>query len=154
MTMFILGVLAMSFISAIVLSLCDPDSNVAVIIAGGPCLWIFTSLYYFVISPVTHWLIYHNRRSILKNHENGKYYYCKPKDYDFLYQHNALSWADHDTFDVYVDIWGKRFTNGNHVNLRYAPKRIWKQYEPVPEPIITSARKINAEQRRNYKCTK
>lgn len=137
MLYFILGVLAMSLLSFISCAIFDTkNDDLMLFLMGGPVMWVYMLTYGFIARPILHWFLYHNRRSLVHNVATGKYYYCDPKDYDFLYNAHPWEWGHLEDFDKSASLWGKRFTTAGKINLRYASKAVWKNLKPVPKVVI------------------
>lgn len=138
---FILGVLAMSLFAVVIDAFVNND-DAKEFFMGGPIMWIWAAFMLGIVKPLYHFFKFHGRRSLLYNKDEQKYYYCKTSDFPLFFGYNSSwEWAKGKNFSQYVDLWGKKFVYREQgystPSMRYAPKAIWKQYEPISKEVIT-----------------
>lgn len=140
MIYFILGILLMSLFATIGVYLIDDGYTFAPLLMG-PIAWtvcIFILLY----DKITHYLKYRNVRSLLIC-PDGKIRYIKDQLADTMRECEDRKY-DFPTFVEYpewnVNDWNKDFVFLDIGNVRYAPKKVWKQYEPISKEEITYAK--------------
>lgn len=136
----IIGIFFMSMLATIGVLLFDEGYDFAYFFMG-PVAWVvfLVSLLY---KKIVHHLEYHNVRSLLvcpdvqiryiKDQLADTMRECKDRDYEFP------NFNDHPEWDV--NDWDKKFVWLNIGNLRYAPKKVWKQYEPISKEEIDYAK--------------
>lgn len=131
----IIGVLLMSLFSTLV---CTVVSNEKILVlATGPVGWV-ALLMEKPLKKFFHWLRYRNRKQIVYNMREKKYYYCNSRVW---FNPSILgedwTWASSIHFEKFSKIWGKRFTNEeNKLNMRYVPKKVWKNFDPLPKELL------------------
>ena len=140
MLCFIIGVLFMSLCASIGALLLDKGYDFAFLLMG-PIAWIIliVALIYNILS---HYLRYHNVRSLLVCPDGEIRYIkhelvdvmrnCNDRDYEFP---NFKEHAEWDT-----DEWDKRFVCLGRGNMRYVPKKIWNEYDPISKEEIEYAK--------------
>lgn len=132
----IIGVLAMSLFSTLICAVVS-DEKIAFALTVGPVGWIVL-LIQKPFEKFLHWLRYHNRKQIIYNKREKKYYYC---DRRFWFNPSELgedwTWASVIPFQKFAKTWGKRFSDEENVpSMRYAPKKVWKNFDPLPKELL------------------
>ena len=140
MLMFILGFFFMSALATIGAILLDNSHDYGIFFMG-PVMWLVILLI-LLDRKITHYLEYHNVRSLvvcpdgqiryIKNQLADTMRECKDRVYELP------SFNDHPEWDV--NDWDKKFVWCGIGNVRYAPKKVWKQYEPISKEEIEYAK--------------
>lgn len=146
MKMFILGFLLMSVFSFIGLLLFDNNKEDIGIIFSGPVSWIVV-LVCWIDSKLRRYLKFRNVRSLLVCPDGWIKYIddkkadtmrgCVDRKYDFPDFDNHPEWDAND--------WAKHFVNFRCGNVRYAPKKVWSQYEKISKEEYKYAKKHQRE---------
>lgn len=105
-----------SLIGTILVISTKEDESVAIYYAIGVIGWI-VSLFCLIVKRIIHWNKYHDKRSIFKNEETGKQYWCKTKD------SNDVEWVE-----------------GYKIVKRYALKSEWSVLEPFSKEFIEKSK--------------
>lgn len=137
---FIIGVFIMSMFATIGILLMDNGHDHAILFCG-PVTWIVAVIAYCSIK-FNHWITYHNVRSLLICPDDKIRYIkdqladtmreCKDRVYEFP------NFNDHPEWNV--NDWDKKFVWCNIGNVRYVPKKVWKQYGPISKEEIKYAK--------------
>ena len=96
------------------------DEDFTTYYAVGFIGWI-VSLFCLIVRRIIHWNKYHDKRSIFKNEETGKQYWCRLKDT------NDITWV-----------------KGYKLVKRYAPKSEWCSLDTFDKSFIENS-KCNCE---------
>ena len=137
---FIIGILVMSTFATIGILLMDNGHDYAILFCG-PVMWIVAVAAY-CSRKFNHWATYHDVRSLLVC-PDGKIRYIKDQLADTMRECNDKvyefpSFKDHPEWNV--NDWNKKFTWMDYGNVRYTPKKIWKQYEAISKEEIEYAK--------------
>lgn len=119
-----------SLIGTVLVIATREDEGVATYYAVG-FIGLIVSLFCKIIQRIMKWNKYHDERSIFKNEETGKQYWCRLKDTDDIY-----NWSD-----------------DYEIVKRYAPKSEWSVLEPFSKEFIEKS-KCNCDNCKHDKdCT-
>ena len=138
---FILGILTMSTIATIgFIIFCDKNEDYMVLLMG-PVAWVLI-LVVWACDKITYYIKYYNMRSLLVC-PDGEIRYVNDKLADVLIEcedreYNFPKFKDHPEWDV--NDWKKDFVWCGIGNMRYAPKKVWSQYEPISKEEIEYAK--------------
>lgn len=134
---FILGILIMSTIATVGFIIAyNKDSDYMALLMG-PVAW-FLLLIVYIYEKITYYNKYHDVRSLLIC-PDGEIRYVNNKLADTMLEctdmtYNFPQFKDHPEWDV--NDWKKEFT----CNMRYTPKKVWSQYEPISKEAIKYAK--------------
>ena len=118
-----------SFVGTVLMLVTRENETVATYYAAG-FIGLIVSLFCKVIQRIIKWGKRHNERSIFKNEETGKQYWCKLKDT------NDITWI-----------------KGYRLIKRYAPKNEWRSLNAFDENFIKNS-KCNCDHcKYNGNCT-
>jgi len=138
MSQIICGILiasAFATICNIISSYSKKHEDEWIIIGGGFFSWILYGAL-FILESFCKDIKFHNLKSVLKC-PDGKLRYISYKLVDgFIYLHNGYCFANYkDLLDEYdKKLWNKEYRNfDGSVNVRYCPKKVWKNYEQIKE---------------------
>ena len=133
MITFILGILLMSLFSFFAVLSFDNESDKLGMILSGPITWALVSCFFF-LTKTRDYFKFCNVRSLLVC-PDGKIRYindkkadtmreCIDKEYTYPDFYNYPEWNVND--------WAKHFRPYHDCgNVRYAPKKVWTQYEQI-----------------------
>ena len=154
MLYFISGIFAMSLFSVIsefIAATVGIDAPKRIAIIAGPCEWVALAVIYGVIRPVNRIIKSCLYKSLVYNKQENKIYRCNSKDY-FLFFHSNEKWErlKNTDFNHLWKLWNKKYSavyhDGSHaVSMRFTPRAIWKDYEPVPKEVIKELKQIDSE---------
>lgn len=131
---FLTGMVIMSISSMIAVWLVDDGKDWGKLFCG-PAFWIVV-LFGFVKSGVSHWVKFHDKRSLLFDEENGVLYavpiwateaYRLVKGWNFpsKYSSNENNRRIAAAIQKRKKEWDEQDINMGQVNMRYAPKSVW-----------------------------
>lgn len=138
---FILGILIMSTISTIgFIIFCDKNEDYMVLLMG-PVAWVLI-LVVWACDKITYYIKYYNMRSLLVC-PDGEIRYVNDKLADVLIEcedreYHFPEFSKHPEWNV--NDWKKDFVWCGIGNMRYAPKKVWSQYEPISKEEIEYAK--------------
>lgn len=138
---FILGILIMSTISTIgFIIFCDKNEDYMVLLMG-PVAWVLI-LVVWACDKITYYIKYYNVRSLLVC-PDGEIRYVNDKLADVLIEcedreYNFPEFSKHPEWNV--NDWKKDFVWCGIGNMRYSPKKVWSQYEPISKEEIKYAK--------------
>ena len=138
---FILGILIMSTIATIgFIIFCDKNEDYSVLFMG-PTAWVLI-LGVWACNKITYYNKYHDVRSLLVC-PDGKIRYVNDKLADILTEcedreYHFPEFSKHPEWNV--NDWKKEFVWCGIGNMRYSPKKVWSQYEPISKEEIEYAK--------------
>lgn len=129
---FILGILLMSLFSFLAILAFDNELGKLGLALSGPISWVVVLLL-FCLSKVKDYLKFHNVRSLLIC-PDGEIRYINDRKADTMCncidkKYSFPDFYDHPEWDA--KDWNNCFIFIKCGNVRYAPKKVWKQYEPI-----------------------
>lgn len=133
MTTFILGFLLMSLFSFFAVLAFDNESDKLGMILSGPITWALVSCFFF-LTKTRDYFKFCNVRSLLVC-PDGQIRYINDKKADTMVgcidkEYRFPDFRQHPEWDV--NDWAKHFRSfRDHGNVRYAPKKVWSQYEKI-----------------------
>ena len=138
---FILGILIMSTISTIGIIVCNNKNEDCGVLFMGPTAWVWL-LVIWVCDKITYYNKYHDVRSLLVC-PDGKIRYVNDKLADVLIEcedreYHFPEFSKHPEWNV--NDWKKDFVWCGIGNMRYSPKKVWSQYEPISKEEIKYAK--------------
>lgn len=126
-------------IGAIILMDYNEDNPVGLALIG-PAMWI-TLGFCWLIRKIVKTYKYWNLRAIMVDN-NGDYFYCKSCDaqcFEFCEEHRyKFTKFNTDKFNP-LD-WDKEFQIMGIGNQRYAPRKVWKKFPPIPKSELKYAK--------------
>lgn len=138
---FILGILIMSTIATVGFIIAyNKDSDYMALLMG-PVAW-FLLLIVYIYEKITYYNKYHDVRSLLIC-PDGEIRYVNDKLADILIEcedreHHFPEFSKHPEWNV--NDWKKDFVWCGIGNMRYSPKKVWSQYEPISKEEIKYAK--------------
>lgn len=138
---FILGILIMSTIATIgFVIFCDKNEDYITFFMG-PVAWVLI-LVVWACDKITYYIKYYNVRTLLVC-PDGEIRYVNDKLANVLIEcedreYNFPKFKDHPEWDV--NDWKKDFVWCGIGNMRYTPKKVWSQYEPISKEEIKYAK--------------
>ena len=131
---FILGILIMSTIATVgFIIFCDKNEDYMVLLMG-PVAW--------ACDKITYYIKYYNVRTLLVC-PDGEIRYVNDKLADVLIEcedreYHFPEFSKHPEWNV--NDWKKDFVWCGIGNMRYTPKKVWSQYEPISKEEIKYAK--------------
>ena len=138
---FILGILIMSTIATVGFIIAyNKDSDYMALLMG-PVAW-FLLLIVYIYEKITYYNKYHDVRSLLIC-PDGEIRYINNKLADILIEcedreYHFPEFSKHPEWDA--NDWKKDFIWCGIGNMRYSPKKVWSQYEPISKEEIKYAK--------------
>lgn len=138
---FILGILIMSTISTIgFIIFCDKNEDYMVLLMG-PTAWVLI-LVVWACDKITYYIKYYNVRTLLVC-PDGEIRYVDDRLADILTEcedreYHFPEFSKHPEWNV--NDWKKDFVWCGIGNMRYSPKKVWSQYEPISKEEIKYAK--------------
>lgn len=131
---FILGILIMSTISTIGIIVCNNKNEDYGVLFMGPTAW--------VCDKITYYIKYYNVRTLLVC-PDGEIRYVDDRLADILTEcedreYHFPEFSKHPEWDA--NDWKKDFVWCGIGNMRYSPKKVWSQYEPISKEEIKYAK--------------
>lgn len=133
MKYFILGILLSSLFSTVCLLIYDSnEKQIWEILSGGIFTWFICSLGKLIYT-IKESMKYHNLKSLLKC-PDGEIRYINFKHVDdFIMSHKGYDFVNYgiDLLDKYPKtLWNIKGL-GDYPNVRYSPKTVWKDFNPI-----------------------
>jgi len=132
----IVGVLIWQALTTIVFIATDADEKKTAYFGGGIPFWIIAGIF-IMIKRILKWICFHSSRSILVDKE-GNWFYCSPKLVDEIREEKGLNfpnWTEEIKIRYPKSMWGKYPQKYGYTwmvgNFRYAPRKIWSQFQEV-----------------------
>ena len=134
MTNILIGIFIMSTISVVGMVIKDKTGKDIDILTSGPALWIVLLIY--AMGVFTSKFIRESKQRSLIKCPDGSIRHCSYLKVDRLRELEGYNFPKFEEVGYPAELWQGKYSSG--VNLRYAPKRVWKNFQAVDRKIMKS----------------
>lgn len=136
MVNFLFGVIVMSALTVLGMAIEDKTGKDIRLFTSGPIMWIVALLYainFYLIESIRDSRV----RSLIQC-PDGKIRYCKPNKVDYIRQVEGYDFPKFKDVGYPVNLWAENRRRRLEANVRYTPRKVWKNFEPIDKELLKS----------------
>ena len=132
----LIGIFIMSAITTLGMAIHDKTGKDIRIVTSGPVIWIM-AIFYGATFYIIRFIKQSKTKALIKC-PDGEIRYCNHHKVDKLRELDGYNFPKFHEVGYPANLWDEKYQGSLGVNLRYTPKRVWKNFKPVDKKIMKS----------------